>query len=579
MEQACGADGIVVGNTCTTTSATNAASPVRGYLPTDKTTNNNLYLLVQFSSTDFDATTAESIVAKIIDKLMVIEAEQNGEYPSEYEDGGSHVEPTPEPEPIDYNAIITKIKNNLCVIKAEYNGQYPESLSGEKKVEVKESNLSKALRIKINTPTSDVADIRSRSAGNQVTLNLVDGEGNVIGTGTVFSVGSGGSSGEVTATQLNVIESITYKLNASPITDANVVLGTGWSGDIANGFTHVSGNTAALEIDVSSYFANNAKILITFNASGISGETTDVLVSSGDGVGIKSYNGGTKFEAGVIYDGGAIKFTPMSPYAGTITNLKIRAIDAEGNETYTRKVDNVYNTEKSLVFGFWNVFIGGTRTASALQDGTRNIALGMDALNAMTVGNRNVAVGTFAMSFLTEGENNVAIGSDTLYPVKKATSTVAIGKATISGDTVTDCIAVGEGAMGTWNNTWVRTRCTVVGVKAAGSIRTNGTFFGYRAGANVSGTNNTAIGYNSMCVGSRTTVDITGTELTCVGYNCEVDNTATAKAATNSTAIGANTKITKSNQVVIGNSAVEEVVIGGKKIIFNQDGTVTWENA
>lgn len=425
---------------------------------------------------------------------------------------------------------------------------------------------------------SNVADVRSRSAGNQVTLNLVDDEGNVIGTGTVFTVGSGGGSGEVTATQLNVIESITYKLDASPISDSDVVLGTGWSGNIANGFTHASGNTTALEIGVSSYFANNAKILITFDASGISGETTDVLVSSGDGVGIKSYNGGTKFEAGVIYDGGTIKFTPMSSYAGTITNLKIRAIDADGSETYTRKVDNVYNTEKSLVFGFWNVFIGGTRTASAMQDGTRNIALGMDALNAMTVGNRNVAVGTFAMSFLTEGENNVSIGSDTLYPVKKATSTVAIGKATMSGDTVTDCVAIGEGAMGSWNSAWTRTRCVAIGVKAAGSVLTNGTFVGYRSGANVNGQNNTAIGYNAMCVGSRTTVDITGSELTCVGYNCEVDNTTTAKAATNSTAIGANTKITKSNQVVIGNSAVEEVVIGGKKIIFHQDGTVTWEN-
>lgn len=424
---------------------------------------------------------------------------------------------------------------------------------------------------------SNVADVKSRSAGNQVTLNLVDDNGNVIGTGTVFSVGSGGGSGEVTATQLNVIESITYKLDASPIVDSDVVLGTGWSGSIANGFTHTSGNTEALEMNVSSYFAHGDKVLITFNSDGITGETTEVLVSSGDGVGIKSYNGGTKFEAGVIYDGGTIKFTPTSNFAGSLTNVKIRAINANGNETYTRKVDNVYNTEKDLVFGFWDIFIGGTLTASSLQDGTRNIVMGMYAMNKMTVGHRNVAIGTFSMAFVTEGENNISIGSDSTYPVKKAWDNVAIGKAALSGDTVRECVAIGYSAMGTWNSTWTRERCTVLGAKAAGSVTTNCTFIGYRSGANVSGANNTAIGYNSMCVGSAQSVSITGTELTCVGYNCEVDNTTTAKAATNSTAIGANTKITKSNQVVIGNSAVEEVVIGGKKIIFHQDGTVTWE--
>ena len=566
------ADSITVGGTCTINGTTRAQNPIRGYMPTDKTINNNLYLVVQFSSSTFDETAAEATIAKIIDKLMVIKATQAGQYPDTYEEGGGT------PQPIDYNANIQKIKNALCVIKATYNGQYPESLSGEKKVEVQEQNLSKALRQKINAPTSDVADVRSRKSGDQVTINLVDENGDIVGTGTVFSVGSGGSSGEVVATQLNVIESITYKVDTSPISDSDVTLGTGWSGTIANGFVHTSGNTDTLEIDVTSYFANNAKVLITFDATGISSETTDVLVSSGDGVGIKSYNGGSKFEAGVIYDGGTIKFTPKSSYAGTITNLKIRAIDAEGSETYTRKVDNVYNTEKSLVFGFWNVFIGGTKTASSMQDGTRNIAIGMNALDEMTVGNRNVAVGTYSMAFLTEGENNVSVGSDTLYPVTKAFDSVAIGKATMSGSEVTECIAIGHKAMGSWNSTWTRTRCTVMGVSAAGSILTNGTFIGYRSGANVSGANNTAIGYNSMAVGSRSTVDVTGTELTCVGYNCEIDNTATAKAATNSTAIGANTKITKSNQVVIGNSSVTEVKIAGKIITFNQDGTVTWQS-
>lgn len=46
--------------------------------------------------------------------------------------------------------------------------------------------------------------------------------------------------------------------------------------------------------------------------------------------------------------------------------------------------------------------------------------------------------------------------------------------------------------------------------------------------------------------------------------------------ADNSIAIGYGVNVNKSNQVRIGNDAVEEVIFGNKKINFNADGTVTW---
>ena len=195
----------------------------------------------------------------------------------------------------------------------------------------------------------------------------------------------------------------------------------------------------------------------------------------------------------------------------------------------------------------------------------------------MVVGNRNIAIGTFTMPFLTTGENNVAIGADTIYPLKGANNCVGIGKATLGGSqNAEDCVAIGHNAMGIFTLNADRFKCVCIGINAGYSVTENCTHVGHRAGANVLGKNNTSLGYNSMCVGERQTVDITGEELTCVGYKAEIDNTSEAKSAVNSTAIGANTKITKSNQLVLGNAAVEEVIIAGKKITFNIDGTVTW---
>ena len=127
-----------------------------------------------------------------------------------------------------------------------------------------------------------------------------------------------------------------------------------------------------------------------------------------------------------------------------------------------------------------------------------------------------------------------------------------------------------------WDDTIERFGCTSIGTNSAPAIVTGNTHVGYRAGVNTSGEYNTSIGYNSLGIGTRSSVDIVGTNLTCVGHDASVANNETAKAANNSTALGYGATITKSNQVVIGNNAVEEVVIGGKKIIFNEDGSVTW---
>lgn len=390
----------------------------------------------------------------------------------------------------------------------------------------------------------------------------------------VYKIDGGG--GELAADQLNVITSLTYHLQSNVLTSQSAILGTGWTGSLENGYTHAVGNTEALEFPLPG-MSVKARLLITFDVQGLS-ESNDVYISAGNSVLIKSYNGGTEIVAGLIYDGGNLKVTPTLNFAGTITNLKCRKLDDNGSETYTTNVHNVYCQRNSLVAGYWNVFIGSkTNTASKMQDGTRNIAIGYSALDAMSVGNRNISIGTYSMPFVKEGENNIAIGSDSIYPVTKAMDSISIGKGTMGGKSVERCVALGAGAMGVWDSTIERFGCTVVGASSAPAVVTGNTHVGYRAGVNTNGAYNTSIGYNSLGIGTRSSVDIVGTNLTCVGHDASVANNDTAKAANNSTALGNGATITKSNQVVIGNAQVEEVIIGGKKIIFNADGTCTWE--
>lgn len=418
-------------------------------------------------------------------------------------------------------------------------------------------------------------------AGNNVVrLFMVDGNGDLLGN--KIEIDTGGvapSPSPVDSNYLNSVAQITYKLESNSISDA-VVVGDGWSGSAASGYSHTEGKTEPLEFDLSQYNTGD-RFILRFNCAGITSEYSDLNISVGDGVAVKTYNGTSSFTLGFIATGGNLKITPQTEFASTITDISICRISDEGQEEITLRVDNVYAQANNIITAFWNVAIGSKySTLKNLVNGSRNIAIGQDSLREIKSGNRNVAVGTYSMPQLVEAENNVAIGADTIYPLVKAMNCVGIGKGTLGGSqSAEDCVAIGVGAMGVWSLDKDRSKCVAIGVNSGDSITDSCTHVGYRAGANVVGSRNTSIGYNSLAVGNRTSRDISGTDLTCIGSMSQIANTDEAKSATNSTAVGANTTITKSNQVIIGNSQVDEVIIGGKKIIFNSDGSCSWESA
>ena len=80
---------------------------------------------------------------------------------------------------------------------------------------------------------------------------------------------------------------------------------------------------------------------------------------------------------------------------------------------------------------------------------------------------------------------------------------------------------------------------------------------------------NTFVGTNSL-----STLE-SGSNNTAIGANAMSDS----DNISDSIALGANAQCTQSNQMVLGGSNIAEVVLcGDKKIIFNEDGTVTWES-
>jgi hypothetical protein len=177
-------------------------------------------------------------------------------------------------------------------------------------------------------------------------------------------------------------------------------------------------------------------------------------------------------------------------------------------------------------------------------------------------GNRNIGIGTFAQQQMNDGEDNIAIGADTMGYLDSATRCTAVGVKSMTGYTsrVVDNVAIGHQAGKSGN------QVTSIGSNAGVVNRgDDNIFIGCRAGAN-----NTT-GSKNIIIGSYTEGQSTGDFNTIIGRLANYPN-----GASNCVAIGKQATCTKSNQVVIGNAATEEVVLGNKKIIFNADGTVTW---
>jgi hypothetical protein len=181
-------------------------------------------------------------------------------------------------------------------------------------------------------------------------------------------------------------------------------------------------------------------------------------------------------------------------------------------------------------------------------------AIGYNALTASTDGIQNTAVGYVALKANTTGDSNTALGATALFTNITGFQNTAVGTAALNKSTSSNNTSVGHQA---GFNVTTGAQNTLIG-KSAGlpiSTSSNNTALGwYAAGGTTIGATNTALG----------AIALSGTTSTSA-----VDNTAVGYAAlsaltsyNNSSGLGANTDVTGSNQVQLGNSSTTTYVYG-----------------
>lgn len=343
-----------------------------------------------------------------------------------------------------------------------------------------------------------------------------------------------------------------------------------------------------------------------------SGNLTDGFYVYMGGTQLDPYNGTQDMVVGYVSDGKAISIEPKTNGAFSLSELKVQEISNADDYIDIINIDvqnvNNGNAGASNLTGKWNVAIGPTDTTFANNiDASRSIAIGLEAMKLLQSGLQNIAIGTFALNKIKKAKRVVAIGADTAYGenLTDINDSIAIGKAAMACDgialnvTIYECIAIGGGAMQTPKKNVIGSVAvgersqrdggnynTSMGVEAGRNGGDNNVLLGYQAGVLNDSNDNVAIGYRAyrgnyakgrgnVIIGSGADFSselsgASGSNAIAIGFRAKAHGD-------NSIALGANVANTKSNQVIIGNAQVEEIIFGSKKIIFNADGTCTWE--
>lgn len=182
----------------------------------------------------------------------------------------------------------------------------------------------------------------------------------------------------------------------------------------------------------------------------------------------------------------------------------------------------------------FDILIGNNK-AGSINPKTANTFLGFRAAWVNTTGNHSTGIGSGALFSNTTGTHNTALGVSTLrYSTTGSRNT-----------------AIGMGVM-RYNSTGYRNTGT-----GNDALRYNTTGFentadgAFALDSNTTGNNNTAIGAYAL------RYNTTGVNNTALGHNAF---SQLSTAFSNSTAIGANTVITSSNQVRIGDANVTSII-------------------
>jgi hypothetical protein len=363
-------------------------------------------------------------------------------------------------------------------------------------------------------------------------------------TGPITSVGNETSIASQTGTGTKFVVDTAPTLQTSltvkgttasnlPTYSAEFLLDTGWTstnwvGSFAAGWTHTPGNTTTLL--QSKAAVSSTKYQIAYTVTGRTAGTFTIAFGGQTNSGI-SANGAwgptTSSTASLV-------ITPTSLFDGTVV-ISIKSITAVSSPICilqssegTARVELRANS--SLGNTFMGLSAGGCNTT-----GVYNTAIGAESLYLNTTGIQNIAVGRKALYANTLGGDCIAVGMNALLANTTGYGNIAVGNG-----------ASGNNISGSYN--------TVIGYTAFYS-NTTGNYnlaMGYTTLYNITGSNNTGIGYAAGKFQADGTTALTSVSNSvyigalCRGYN---------NSDSNSVVIGCTAIGEGANTTVIGNSS------------------------
>lgn len=235
------------------------------------------------------------------------------------------------------------------------------------------------------------------------------------------------------------------------------------------------------------------------------------------------------------------------------------------NAPLASNISGLYNTAigggvlRSNTSGWYNTCVGDDSCAFTTT-GYDLTALGVDALYQNTTGVNNTALGFTAMITNTTGSQNTAVGRGSLNLNSTGSANVAVGDSALAKATGGSNTAVGASAM---INTVGGASNVAVGQQAmAGNTsgQTNVAIGAISLFSNQGGLQNTAVGYGAGYTGTPANANVSGNNNTYVGY---LSGPGTTSQLANCTAIGASAVCDVSNEVVLGNTSVVKTLIQG----------------
>lgn len=432
----------------------------------------------------------------------------------------------------------------------------------------------------------------------------------------------GGTSYVGKATQVIVHESNDAELGAEILTNDGWILGDGWSGSFANGFTHTGSNNGSIKFPIPNLDTEIIYQLAISVTNTNTGGFDSYRVRLGGSELFATYQGGgDRTDIWVLKAGAEDNYLEIlsteNAWSGSVTSISLKPItneltpfvqyrdkesipiasitspmssqgsiylgsDIKGAFLAKENVGVGKDALKDVLSGFWNVGVG-YQALTSLQNGSRNVAIGFISQLYNVSGHRNISLGSFSLENLVDGHNNIAIGADSQQDNVSGKHNISIGTRSGVGIQGSNNIAIGSNTLAALGN---NPENIAIGMnamaKVTGSNKMQNVVIGVNAMNNTSGAiGNTAIGYSAA-------QKVTGNYNVFLGYNAGksieygIGNIIIGKGADHgknksfSIIIGYNVTGVNDNEIRIGSSTQTSVVIAGKVLTFNADGSVTW---